>query len=159
MPTADLTPFTVLTGFLGSGKTTLLNQLVRQPAMRHALVVINEFGDIGLDHRLVAEGDEHSVVEMSSGCLCCTIRGDLSRSVQQACESLEREGGGQISRMIIETTGLADPAPILQTLMTDHWLAHRFRLDDRAVCLVDVANDISTLNSHRVSQRHAAIAD
>lgn len=78
MHDADLMPVTVLTGFLGSGKTTLLNRLVRQPAMRDALVVINEFGDIGLDHRLVAEGDEHSVVEMSSGCLCCTIRGDLS---------------------------------------------------------------------------------
>lgn len=158
MPMADLTPVTVLTGFLGSGKTTLLNQLVRQPAMRNALVVINEFGDIGLDHRLVAEGDEHSVVEMSSGCLCCTIRGDLSRSVQQAWESLEREGGVPISRMIIETTGLADPAPILQTLMTDHWLAHRFRLDG-VVCLVDAANGISTLNAHRESQRQAAIAD
>ncbi|MGM0537468.1 MAG: CobW family GTP-binding protein [Pseudomonadota bacterium] len=158
MPTADLIPVTVLTGFLGSGKTTLLNQLVRQPAMRDALVVINEFGDIGLDHRLVAEGDEHSVVEMSSGCLCCTIRGDLSRSVQQACEMLDHEGGRSVSRMIIETTGLADPAPILQTLMTDHWLAHRFRLDG-VVCLVDAANGVSTLNAHRESQRQAAIAD
>jgi G3E family GTPase len=158
MLTADLTPVTVLTGFLGSGKTTLLNRLVRQPAMRDALVVINEFGDIGLDHRLVTEGDEHSVVEMSSGCLCCTIRGDLSKSVQQACEALEREGGRPISRMIIETTGLADPAPILHTLMTDHWLAHRFRLDG-VVCLVDAANGVSTLNAHRESQRQAAIAD
>ncbi|WP_290783654.1 GTP-binding protein [Halomonas sp.] len=158
MHDADLMPVTVLTGFLGSGKTTLLNRLVRQPAMRDALVVINEFGDIGLDHRLVAEGDEHSVVEMSSGCLCCTIRGDLSRSVQQAWEALERDGGRPISRMIIETTGLADPAPILQTLMTDHWLAHRFRLDG-VVCLVDAANGLSTLNAHRESQRQAAIAD
>jgi G3E family GTPase len=158
MHDADLTPVTVLTGFLGSGKTTLLNHLVRQPAMRDALVVINEFGDIGLDHRLVAKGDEHSVVEMSSGCLCCTIRGDLSRSVQQAWEAIERDGGRPISRMLIETTGLADPAPILHTLMTDHWLAHRFRLDG-VVCLVDAANGVSTLNAHRESQRQAAIAD
>ncbi|TLF52357.1 GTP-binding protein [Halomonas urmiana] len=158
MPTADLIPVTVLTGFLGSGKTTLLNQLVHQPAMRDALVVINEFGDIGLDHRLMAEGDEHSVMEMSSGCLCCTIRGELSRSVQQALEGLDRGEGRPISRMMIETTGLADPAPILQTLMTDHWLAHRFRLDG-VVCLVDAANGISTLNAHRESQRQATIAD
>lgn len=158
MHDADLTPVTVLTGFLGSGKTTLLNHLVRQPAMRDALVVINEFGDIGLDHRLVAKGDEHSVVEMSSGCLCCTIRGDLSRSVQQAWEAIERDGGRPISRMLIETTGLANPAPILHTLMTDHWLAHRFRLDGVA-CLVDAANGLSTLNAHRESQRQAAIAD
>lgn len=158
MPTEDLIPVTVLTGFLGSGKTTLLNQLVRQPAMRDALVVINEFGNIGLDHRLVAEGDEHSVVEMSSGCLCCTIRGDLSRSVQQALERLDRGERRPVSRMIIETTGLADPAPILQTLMTDHWLAQRFRLDG-VVCLVDAANGVSTLNVHRESQRQAAIAD
>lgn len=105
MPMADLTPVTVLTGFLGSGKTTLLNQLMRQPAMRHALVVINEFGDIGLDHWLVAEGDEHSMVEMSSGCLCCSICEGPSRSVQQAWESLEREGGGPISRMIMRPRG------------------------------------------------------
>lgn len=125
--------------------------------MRHALVVINEFGEIGLDHRLVAEGDEHSMVEMSRGCLCCSICGGPSRSVQQAWESLESEGGGPISCMIIETTRLADPAPILQTLMTDHWLTHRLRLDDRAVCLVDVATTsrpstpIEYLNDRRPS--------
>ncbi|RCV90063.1 CobW family GTP-binding protein [Billgrantia montanilacus] len=153
-----LIPVTVLTGFLGSGKTTLLNRLVRQSAMKDALVVINEFGDIGLDHRLVAESDEHTVVEMSSGCLCCTIRGDLSRTVQQACEAIEGEGGKPFSRVIIETTGLADPAPILHTLMTDHWLAHRFSLDG-VICLVDSASGISTLNAHRESQRQVAVAD
>ena len=151
-------PVTVLTGFLGSGKTTLLNCLVRQSAMQGALVVINEFGDIGLDHRLLAESDEHSVVEMSSGCLCCTIRGDLSRTVQEASEALEREGSAPFSRVIIETTGLADPAPILHTLMTDHWLAQRFFMDG-VICLVDAANGISTLNAHRESQRQAAVAD
>lgn len=158
MSSSDLTPVTVITGFLGSGKTTLLNRLVRQPAMKDVLVVINEFGDIGLDHRLVAKGDEHSVVEMSSGCLCCTLRGDLSRTVQQAGEAHAQAGGRPFSRVIIETTGLADPAPILHTLMTDAWLAHRYRLDG-VVCLVDAANGLSTLNAHRESQRQAAIAD
>lgn len=154
----DLIPVTLLTGFLGSGKTTLLNRLVRQPAMKDALVVINEFGDIGLDHRLVAESDEHTVVEMSSGCLCCTIRGDFSRTVQKACEALERGGGEPFSRVIIETTGLADPAPILHTLMTDYWLAHQLYLDG-VICLVDAASGISTLNAHRESQRQVAVAD
>lgn len=158
MAMMNIVPVTLLTGFLGSGKTTLLNQLVRQPEMCDALVVINEFGDIGLDHRLVAQGDEHSVVEMSSGCLCCTIRGDLSRSVQQALETLQSDPQRVISRMIIETTGLADPAPILQTLMTDHWLAHRFRLD-AVVCLVDAAHGDYTLSTHQESRRQAAIAD
>ncbi|MCC5883815.1 MAG: GTP-binding protein [Halomonas sp.] len=156
--TQDLIPVTVLTGFLGSGKTTLLNQLVRQPSMKDALVVINEFGDIGLDHRLVTESDEHSVVEMSSGCLCCTIRGDLSRTVQKTFDAIERAGGEPFSRVIIETTGLADPAPILHTLMTDYWLAHRLALDG-VICLVDAASGVSTLNAHRDSQRQAAIAD
>ncbi|MFG6177954.1 CobW family GTP-binding protein [Halomonas sp. THAF12] len=158
MPVSTLIPVNVITGFLGSGKTTLLNHLVRRPAMADTLVVINEFGDIGLDHRLLVEGDDQTVVELSSGCLCCTLRGDLSRTLQQASEAVERGETRAFRRVLIETSGLADPAPILHTLMTDHWLAQRFRLDG-VVCLVDAANGLATLDAHRESRRQAAIAD
>ncbi|CAH1043540.1 CobW family GTP-binding protein [Halomonas sp. TD01] len=158
MQFSTLTPVNVLTGFLGSGKTTLLNRWVRQASMRNTLIVINEFGDIGLDHQLITQSDEQAVVEMSSGCLCCTLRGDLSRTLQQAIDALLAEGKPAPARVVIETTGLADPAPILQLLMTDHWLAHRFQLDS-VVCCVDAANGESTLQAHRESQRQVAIAD
>ncbi|RUR26709.1 GTP-binding protein [Vreelandella andesensis] len=158
MQFTTLTPVNVLTGFLGSGKTTLLNRWVRQASMRNTLIVINEFGDIGLDHQLITQSDEQAVVEMSSGCLCCTLRGDLSQTLQQAIAALLAEGKPAPSRVVIETTGLADPAPILQLLMTDHWLAHRFQLDS-VVCCVDAANGEATLQAHRESQRQVAIAD
>ena len=158
MQFTTLTPVNVLTGFLGSGKTTLLNRWVRQTSMRNTLVVINEFGDIGLDHQLITQSDEQAVIEMSSGCLCCTLRGDLSRTLQQAVDELLANGKPAPSRVVIETTGLADPAPILQLLMTDHWLAHRFQLDS-VVCCVDAANGEATLQAHRESQRQVAVAD
>lgn len=158
MQFTTLTPVNVLTGFLGSGKTTLLNRWVRQASMQNTLVVINEFGDIGLDHQLITQGDEQAVVEMSSGCLCCTLRGDLSRTLQQAIDELLAKGKPPPSRVVIETTGLADPAPILQLLMTDHWLAYRFQLDS-VVCCVDAANGEATLQAHRESQRQVAVAD
>ncbi|MCC5902493.1 MAG: GTP-binding protein [Halomonas sp.] len=158
MQFTTLTPVNVLTGFLGSGKTTLLNRWVRQASMRNTLVVINEFGDIGLDHQLITQSDEQAVVEMSSGCLCCTLRGDLSRTLQQAIDELLAKGKPAPARVVIETTGLADPAPILQLLMTDHWLAHRFQLDS-VVCCVDAANGEATLQAHRESQRQVAVAD
>ncbi len=158
MQFTTLTPVNVLTGFLGSGKTTLLNRWVRQASMRNTLVVINEFGDIGLDHQLITQSDEQAVVEMSSGCLCCTLRGDLSRTLQNAIDALLEEGKPAPSRVVIETTGLADPAPILQLLMTDHWLAHRFQLDS-VICCVDAVNGEATLQAHRESQRQVAVAD
>lgn len=158
MQLTTLTPVNVLTGFLGSGKTTLLNRWVRQASMKNTLVVINEFGAIGLDHQLITQSDEQAVVEMSSGCLCCTLRGDLSRTLQQAVDELLAKGKPAPARVVIETTGLADPTPILQMLMTDHWLAHRFQLDS-VVCCVDAANGEATLQAHRESQRQIAIAD
>ena len=150
-------PVTLLTGFLGSGKTTLLNRLVQQPAMRGALVIINEFGAVGLDHLLVAHTAE-TIVEMSSGCLCCTIRGDLSRTLREALWRFARGGRRQFDRVVIETTGLADPAPILQTLMADDTLLRHFRLDG-VVTTVDLVNGADTFDRQPEAVRQAAVAD
>jgi G3E family GTPase len=111
-------PVSVLTGFLGSGKTTLLSRLVRHPQMAKAAVIINEFGEVGLDHLLVEKADENTVL-MESGCLCCTMRSDIIDTLRDLDS---RRAIGEIAdfdRIVIETTGLADPAPILHTLMTD----------------------------------------
>jgi G3E family GTPase len=151
-------PVTVLTGFLGSGKTTLLNKLVRDPAMARALVIINEFGSVGLDHDLVARSSDDLVVEMVSGCLCCTIRGDLSRTLLDAPWRFARGGQCWFDRVVIETTGLADPAPILHTLMADERLSPLYRLDG-IVATVDAAAGMETLDRQPESIKQAAVAD
>ena len=153
-----LIPVTLLTGFLGSGKTTVLNALVQRPEMARTLVVINEFGQIGLDHMLVAHSTEDILVEMDSGCLCCTIRGDLVRTLRDAVWRFSREGVRQFDRLVIETTGLSDPAPILHTLMTDRFIAARYRLDG-VVCTVDLANGDATLDAHPEALKQVAVAD
>jgi G3E family GTPase len=145
-------PVTLLTGFLGAGKTTLLNRLLRQPAMAHTAVLINEFGEIGLDHLLVERLDEDAVL-LAAGCLCCTIRGDLSRALRDLADRPQ-----EIRRVVIETTGLADPAPILQTLMSDPWLIRQYRLDG-VVTLVDAVNGMATLDAQPEALRQAAVAD
>jgi G3E family GTPase len=156
-PPSSLVPVTVLTGFLGSGKTTLLNSLVQQPALHDALVVINEFGEIGLDHLLVAHTDE-TIIEMSSGCLCCTIRQDLVKTLRDATWRFARQGSRLFRRVVIESTGLADPAPILHTLMTDPYLVDHYRLDG-VVTTVDAANAEATLDAHQEAIKQAAVAD
>ena len=153
-----LIPVTLLTGFLGSGKTTVLNALVQRPEMARTLVVINEFGQIGLDHLLVAHSAEDIVVEMNSGCLCCTIRGDLVKTLRDAVWRFSREGVRLFDRLVIETTGLADPAPILHTLMTDRFIAARYRLDG-VVCTVDLATGNTTLDAHPEAIKQVAVAD
>ncbi|MGI9515086.1 MAG: CobW family GTP-binding protein [Anderseniella sp.] len=150
-------PVSVLTGFLGAGKTTLLNRLLKDPALSNAAVIINEFGEIGLDHLLVETADSN-VFEMSSGCLCCTIRGDL---VDTLVDLMERRDAGTIKafdRVIIETTGLADPAPVLQTLMSHTELLQRYRLDG-VVTVVDAVNGPPTLDQHDEAVRQVAVAD
>jgi len=148
-------PVTVLTGFLGAGKTTLLNRLLKHPDMTGSAVLINEFGEIGLDHLLVEKLDEDTVL-LNAGCLCCTIRGDLQRALHDL--ALKAEAGHDIRRVLIETTGLADPAPILQTLMSDPIALRSFRLDG-VVTVVDAVLGAATLDAQIEAVKQAAVAD
>ena len=148
-------PVTVLTGFLGSGKTTLLNRLLRHPALSDTAVLINEFGEVGLDHLLVERLDGDTVL-LNAGCLCCTVRGDLVRALRDL--ALRIEQGHAIRRVVVETTGLADPAPILQTLMSDPLVLYRYRLDG-VVTLVDAATGMATLDAQPEAVKQAAVAD
>ncbi|MEM7424841.1 MAG: GTP-binding protein [Pseudomonadota bacterium] len=150
-------PLSVLTGFLGAGKTTLLNRLLQDPAMDGTAVIINEFGEIGLDHLLVETADEN-VMEMSSGCLCCTIRGDLIDTMEDLIGRRDAGTVKHFERVMIETTGLADPAPILHTIMNHPWLVARYRLES-VITLVDAVNGETTLDTHAESVKQVAVAD
>ena len=150
-------PLTLLTGFLGAGKTTLLNRLLQDPALSDTIVLVNEFGEIGLDH-LMVEGVEENMILLASGCLCCTIRDDLIVTLE---DLLRRRDNGRIapfSRVVIETTGLADPAPILNVLINHPYLALRFSLDG-VVTLVDAVNGMATLDAHEEARRQVVAAD
>lgn len=149
-------PVTLLTGFLGAGKTTLLNALLQDAAAGRIAVIVNEFGEAGLDHDLI-ETSEEDVILMQSGCLCCSIRGDLSRTVS---DLLARRDSGDIAfdRVIIETTGLADPRPILQTMLVDPALASNLRMDG-VVTLADAAAGPRTLDAQFEAVSQAAMAD
>jgi G3E family GTPase len=150
-------PVSVLTGFLGSGKTTLLQHLLRHPGMARTAVVINEFGEVGLDHLLVAKASENMVV-MDGGCLCCTIRGDLVDTLKDLFLKRVRGDVPEFDRIVIETTGLADPAPVIHTLMTDPLLNARFRLDG-VIATVDAVHGMSQLDEQEESVKQAAVAD
>jgi G3E family GTPase len=150
-------PVTVITGFLGSGKTTLLRRLLRHPGMNRAAVVINEFGDVPLDHELVEASSEQMTV-LANGCLCCTLRTDLQETLR---ELFVRRRAGEVidfDRVFIETTGLADPAPVLHTLRTDGLLGAQYRLDG-VVTLVDAVNGMQQLESMPEPVKQAAVAD
>jgi G3E family GTPase len=149
-------PLTLLTGFLGAGKTTLLNRLLRDPELSDTAVIINEFGDIALDHLLVEKIDGDMMV-LSSGCLCCNLRGDLVTALEKLLRNLDN-GRASFKRVIVETTGLADPAPLLQTAMSHPYLVMRFRLDG-VVTLVDAVNGEATLDHHPEAVKQAAVAD
>src|SRR5947209_8729961 len=149
-------PLNLLTGFLGAGKTTLLNRLLRDPALKDAAVIINEFGEIGLDHLLV-EHLEDGVMLLATGCLCCTVRGDLVNTLEKLLRGLDN-GRMQFNRVIIETTGLADPAPVLHTAMVHPYFVMRFRLDG-VVTVVDAVNGAATLDAHAEAVKQVAVAD
>jgi G3E family GTPase len=147
----------ILTGFLGSGKTTLLGRLLRRPEFSRTAVIINEFGEIGLDHDLI-EASEDSLVELQTGCLCCRIRSDLATTIH---DLLRRRDEGSIvpfTRIVIETSGLADPAPVLQTLMTDAAIAERVILGG-VVTTVDAVNGAQTFDREEISAKQTAVAD
>jgi G3E family GTPase len=150
-------PISVLTGFLGSGKTTLLSRLLRHPGMAETAVIINEFGEIGLDHQLV-EAAEGEPVVMSSGCLCCTVRNDLVDTLRGLYIKRVRGVVPEFRRVVIETTGLADPAPILHTLMEDPMVEAYYCLDS-VVTTVDAVHGEGQLDAQPESVKQAAVAD
>ena len=150
-------PITVITGFLGSGKTTLLSKLLRHPGMDKAAVIINEFGEVGLDHELVEMSNDAPIL-MESGCLCCTLRTDLVETLHDLFGRRARGEIPEFDRVVIETTGLADPAPIVHTLIADPLIGRCFHLDS-VIATVDAATGGQTLDNHEESVRQAAIAD
>ncbi len=153
----DRPAVSIITGFLGSGKTTLLNRLLQDPGLANAAVIINEFGAVALDHLLVATPGENMVM-LTSGCICCTVRGDLVDTLRDLHLKRQAADIPRFDRLLIETTGLADPVPILQTVITDAGLAPLFRLDS-VVALVDGVHGEKQLDTHPEAVKQAALAD
>ena len=147
----------LLTGFLGSGKTTLINALLKHADMSESAVLVNEFGEIGLDHILVEKIDEETVL-LNAGCLCCSVRGDLALALRELYIKRAKGDIPPVGRVLIETTGLADPAPIIHTLMTDPIIANRFALDG-IVTTVDAVNAAGQLDKQPESVKQVAVAD
>ena len=150
-------PVSLLTGFLGAGKTTVLNHLLRQPELAGTVVVMNEFGAVPIDHLLVEHIDENLVL-LESGCLCCTVRGDLTRTLRALFMRRLRRELPALERIVIETTGLADPAPVLFTLMQDFFIAERFRLAG-VITVVDAVFGAEQLARQPEAVKQVAMAD
>jgi len=151
------TPVTILTGFLGSGKTTLLNRALRDPAMANTAVVINEFGEISLDHALAAQSDD-TIMVLENGCLCCTVFGDLVTTLNNLYHAREDGAIPRFDHVVIETSGLADPSPLFQAFLSDPTLAGLYRIGV-VVAIVDAVNAPQTLDQHVESVRQIALAD
>ena len=153
----DQIPVTVVTGFLGSGKTTLLNRLLKDPALKDTAVIVNEFGEVGIDHLLVEQSAD-GVIELSDGCLCCTVRSDLVLTLADLVDRVQSGRIASLRRIVIETTGLADPAPVLQAVIGHPALQWMLRLDG-VVTTVDAVNGMRTLDNHVEAVKQAAVAE
>ncbi len=147
----------ILTGFLGAGKTTLLNRLLKDPLLESTAVIINEFGDVSIDHMLVEQASD-GVIQLADGCLCCTVRGELVDTLADLIDRMQTGRIAPLRRIVIETTGLADPVPVLQAVMGHPALMQALRLDG-VICVVDAVNGAATLDAHEEAVRQVAVAD
>ena len=150
-------PVTVITGFLGSGKTTLLSSILKKKELQKTAVIINEFGEIGLDHALIEHTDEN-IVELQSGCICCTIQGDLNKTLIDLFDKMINEKISSFNRVLIETTGLANPVPIIHTLMSSIDLIRIYSLDG-VITVVDSVNGEKTIELQEESVKQIALAE
>ena len=149
-------PVTILTGYLGAGKTTLLNRILTEKHHQKIAVIVNEYGEVGIDNQLVVDADEE-ILEMNNGCICCTVRGDLIRILRTLVFSME-QGKVKFDRVLIETTGLADPAPVAQTFFMDELLSEKFEVDS-IITVVDSKHVTKHLDDHDEAQEQIAFAD
>ncbi len=153
----DRIPVSIITGFLGAGKSTLLNRLLKDPEMNDAAIIINEFGDVSIDHLLVESAGE-GIIELAEGCLCCTVRGELVDTLAELMDGIQTGKLKAVKRVVIETTGLADPAPVMQSIMGNPVIAQNFVLNGM-ITVVDAVNGLSTLDNHQEAVKQAAVAD
>jgi G3E family GTPase len=150
-------PVSIITGFLGAGKSTLLNRLLKDPEMSDAAIIINEFGDVSIDHMLVESAGE-GIIELAEGCLCCTVRGELVDTLAELMDGIQTGKLKPVKRVVIETTGLADPAPVMQSVMGNPVIAQNFVLNGM-ITVVDAVNGLSTIDNHEEAVKQAAVAD
>ena len=150
-------PVSLLCGFLGSGKTTLLSQALAKPELTNTAIIVNEFGDVSIDHLVVAQLSEN-VIELRNGCLCCTIRGDLALNLRDLYQRRQLEEVPRFDRVVVETSGLADPIPLIHTLMANPPLMKAFHLA-AVICVLDSANALQTVNAHDTAANQLAMAD